>query len=85
MKLHQLARNEVKQRQLKFVLKMKKASFLSIYPKMTSPNIDSSINNIKNPKKGVSLIKVQSLMSGVMLNIILANNPIQNEDLRPNQ
>jgi len=24
-------------------------------------------------------------MSGVMLNIILANNPIQNEDLRPNQ
>jgi len=51
MKLYQLARNEAKQRQLKFVLKMKKASFLSIYPKMTSPNIDSSINNIKKPKK----------------------------------
>jgi len=86
MKLHQLARNEVKQRQLEFVLKKKKASFLGIYHKMTSPNIDSNINRIKiTQKKGVSLIKVQSLMSGVMLNIILASNLIQNEDLRPNQ
>jgi hypothetical protein len=54
MKLHQLARNEVKQRQLKFVLKMKKTSFLGIYHKMTSPNIDSNIKHIKKTlKKGL--------------------------------
>lgn len=51
MKLYQLATNEAKQRLLKFVLKMKKARFLSIYPKMTSPNIDSSINHIKKTQK----------------------------------
>lgn len=83
MKLHQPTWNGLKPTQLKFVLKMKKTSFLSIYHKMASPNIDNNISCIKQTLKRISLIKVQSLMSGVMLNIILTNNLIQYEDPRP--
>lgn len=54
MKLHQPTWNGLKQRQLKFVVKMKKASFLSKYNKMASPSIDNNINCIKQTlKKGL--------------------------------